>query len=437
VDLVFEPARTLRGDVMVPGDKSITHRAYLLAAVAEGTARVSGANEGADCRATRSAIRALGVGVGVDDDGEVSVTGRPDGFDAPGAPLDLENSGTGMRLLAGLLAGRNVEATLVGDASLSRRPMGRIVEPLAAMGASIEARGAGGTPPLVVRGVGAADSGAVPLRGIAWRSAVASAQVKSAILLAGLAAEGETSIEEPMLSRDHTERMLPAFGVTTARPSALRCSIRGPARAHATEVVVPGDFSSAFYWLVAGTIVGEGEVVVRGVGVNPTRTGALAVLRRMGAEVTLENQRSSAGEPVADLRVRPAELRATDVLPEEVPALIDELPALAVAQAFARGASQVRGAGELRVKESDRVARVVDAIRALGGRAAELPDGWTIEGGTLAGGAVDSAGDHRIALAFGIAALAARAPVRVREAEMIDTSYPGFYNDLRERVTSR
>jgi 3-phosphoshikimate 1-carboxyvinyltransferase len=440
VELVFEPASGLAGEVRVPGDKSITHRAYLLGAIAEGVTRVVAPNLGADCAATRAALEQLGVRCEATPDG-VRVHGRPDGFAAPRGALDLANSGTGMRLLAGVLAGRNVEATLIGDASLSRRPMARVVEPLRAMGGDVEARGEGGAPPLHVRGT--AHSGR-RLRGVAWRSPVASAQVKSAVLLAGLAAEGSTAVEEPLTSRDHTERLLEAFGVPCARggsasarggPASAR--VEGPATPRAIEVPVPGDFSSAFFWLVAGTIVREGELVVRGVGVNPTRTGALAVLERMGARVVRENERSAAGEPVADLRVAPARLRATDVEPGEVPSLIDELPALAVAQAFAAGTSTVRGAGELRVKESDRVRSVVEAIRALGGTAEESADGWSIAGRTLGGGTVESAGDHRIALAFGVAGLGARGPVRVLGAEMIDTSYPGFYNDLRERVTSR
>jgi 3-phosphoshikimate 1-carboxyvinyltransferase len=427
MDLTFAPARGLSGVVRVPGDKSVTHRAYLLAAAAAGKTRITGANAGADCVATLAALQALGVRHESDGDAVV-VHGRPDGFDAPAGPLDLGNSGTGMRLLLGLLAGRGVAATLVGDASLSRRPMARVVEPLRAMGADVGAED--GHAPLTVR--------PAPLTGRAHALNVASAQVKSCLLLAGLGARGETSVVEPAPSRDHTERMLGAFGVPVSRGGARTCAVTGPARLVSPgSVLVPGDFSAAFFWLVGGSLAEAGALTIEGVGLNPGRTGGLAVLRRMGADVTVVRERTEGGEPVGDLVVRPARLEAADVAPEEIPGLVDELPALAIAQALAQGRSTVHGAGELRVKESDRITTVVNGLRALGAKVDERDDGWTIEGGTLFGGRVETRGDHRIGMAFGIASLAAREAVTVTEGEMIDTSYPRFYSDLRNRVTSR
>jgi len=429
VGLLFLPARAVRGTIRVPGDKSVTHRAYLLAAVADGVSRIRGANPGADCAATLAAVEALGARVTRGTDG-ISITGRPDALESPPLPLDLANSGTGMRLLAGLVAGRNVAVTLVGDASLSARPMGRIVEPLLALGARITATGPRATPPLVIAPVDG-------LVGTTWRPQVASAQVKSAVLLAGLAARGVTRVIEPAPSRDHTERLLPAFGVACARPDALTAEVHGPVVPQGAEVDVPGDFSAACFWLVAGSIAGEGELVLEGVGMNPTRTGALTVLRRMGAAIEVQEPRTVGDEPVADLVVRPAALTASDIDAAEIPALIDELPALAIAQAVARGRSTVRGAGELRVKESDRITHVVNGLRALGGTAEETPDGWSITGGGLTGGAVDAVGDHRLAMAFGVASLVATEAIQVAGGAMIDTSYPGFYHAFKDRVQAR
>jgi len=428
MDLAFAPARGLRGRVRVPGDKSVTHRAYLLAAAAAGTTRIRGANEGADCLATLAALNALGVRHVLEDEGVLALTGRPDGFDPPAHALDLGNSGTAMRLLLGMLAGRGTPATLAGDASLSRRPMARVVEPLRAMGADVEA--SEGKPPLVVR--------AAPLHGRTHVLTVASAQVKSCLLLAGLFARGTTRIEEPLPSRDHTERMLEAFGVPLERVDARTCAVSGPRALRSPgALTVPGDFSAAFFWLVGGTIAGEGELTLEGVGLNPTRTGGLAVLLRMGADIEVRNEREEGNEPVGDLLVRPAALVGSDVSPGEIPGLVDELPALAIAQAVASGRSTVQGAGELRVKESDRIDAVINGLRALGAKAHEREDGWMIEGGDLSGGRIETRGDHRIGMAFGMAALRAREAVTVSEGEMIDTSYPRFYSDLRDRVTSR
>ena len=427
MDLVFAPARALNGTVRVPGDKSVTHRAYLLASIARGTTRITGANAGADCLSTLGALTALGARHTLEDEGVLAIEGRPGGFVDPMHPLDLGNSGTGMRLLLGLLAGQGTKATLVGDASLSKRPMARVVDPLRAMGAQVAS--ADGHAPLALD--------ASRLEGHAHVLRVASAQVKSCLLLAGLGARGRTAVTEPMPSRDHTERMLGAFGVPLERQGTT-VALDGPvALTSPGALAVPGDFSAAFFWLVAGSIAGEGTLTVQGVGLNPTRTGGLAVLRRMGADITSLNERTVGGEPAGDLVVRPAPLTATDVRPEEIPALVDELPALAIAQACASGRSRVAGAGELRVKESDRIAMVTQGLRALGARADEREGGWTIEGGGLKGGRIATGGDHRIAMAFGIASLRAQGAVTVDEGEMIDTSYPRFYSDLRDRVTSR
>ena len=431
MELVFPPARAVAGTLSVPGDKSVTHRAYLLAAIARGTSRVRGANDGADCRATLAAVEALGAGVTRGAGGEVAIDGRPAGLRAPAAPLDLANSGTGMRLLAGLLAGQGTAATLVGDASLSRRPMGRIVAPLRALGAAIRAEGEGETPPLRL------DTPAAPPRGALVRTEIASAQVKSAVLLAGLGAAGTTTVVEPVPSRDHTERLLPAFGVACSRPDARTAAVDGPAAPVAAEIDVPGDFSAAFFWLVAGALAASGELVVRGVGLNPTRTGGLAVLRRMGARIEIGNERQVGDEPIGDLVVRPSTLVATDVEAKEIPSLVDELPALAIAQAAAQGTSTVSGAGELRVKESDRILAVVHGLQAIGGTAHEADDGWTVVGGRLRGGTIDSRGDHRLAMAFGVASLVAEGAVTVFGGEMIDTSYPGFYHAFKDRVRTR
>ena len=433
MELVFAPAQSVVGEVVVPGDKSITHRAYLLAAIARGTTRIKGANPGADCRATLEAVRALGVDVTMEpaDAGDtVTLAGRPGALVPPAAPLDLGNSGTGMRLLAGLLAGQGVAATLVGDASLTRRPMGRIVAPLAALGARVAASGPAQTPPLVIER-------SAPLVGATVHTGVASAQVKSAVLLAALGAQGTTTVIEPGPTRDHTERMLPAFGVECARPDACTSVVAGPAALVGADLEVPGDFSAACFWLVAAAIGGGGRIVVQNVGMNPGRIGALAVLRRMGVTIAEQHSRLIGNERVSDLCVLSADLTGTDIEAEEIPDLIDELPILAIAQAAARGTSTVRGAAELRVKESDRIAAVVNALRAIGGTADEAPDGWTITGGPLAGGIVDSRGDHRLAMAFGIAALRTRGPVTVLGGEMIDTSYPAFYHAFKDRAQTR
>ena len=418
IDYIVRPSGPLRGEIRVPGDKSISHRAVMLGAIADGDTRIGGLLEGEDVLATVAAFRAMGVEIEGPDDGEAIVHGiGREGLCAPAAAIDLGNAGTALRLLAGLLAGQRFGCTLTGDASLRRRPMRRITEPLSRMGARIETAD-GGTPPLAIRSCGR-------LASIDHASPVASAQVKSCLLLAGLYADGRTCVTEPAPTRDHTERMLAAFGAALAREGVpgredalalggaptgggQRVCIEGGAHLAATAIDVPGDISSAAFFLAAAAGRPGSDLVIRDVGVNPTRTGVLAILRQMGADVSQSNRRTAGGEPVADLRVRGAKLRGIDVDPALVPLAIDEFPAVFAAAATARGATRVTGAGELRVKESDRIAASAGALGALGASVHVADDGMAIDGGVLSGGEVDSAGDHRIAMAF--AAASARRP---------------------------
>lgn len=418
-DWIASPGRALAGDVRVPGDKSISHRALMLAAIADGTSRIDGFLEGEDTRATAAILSRLGVRIDAPEDGVRIVHGVGiDGLKPTDEALDCGNAGTGMRLMAGLLAGQRFASTLVGDASLSKRPMRRVVEPLSLMGASIDTA-AGGMPPLQVR---AAPSG---LNGIHYEAPVASAQVKSAILLAGLYASGETVVREPQPTRDYTERMLQAFGYPVSFAPG-RVAVQGGHRLRSADVGVPADFSSAAFFIVAASVVPGSEVRLKQVGMNPRRTGLLHVLRAMGAQIAEENAAEHGGEPVADLVVRHAPLRGIEVPPAHVPDMIDEFPALFVAAACADGRTVVSGAAELRVKESDRIAAMAQGLRRLGIDVDETPDGAVIEGGGLRGGEVDSHGDHRIAMAFAIAGQVASAPVAIRDVANVATSFPGF-----------
>jgi len=415
-DFIARPSGPLRGEIRAPGDKSISHRSVILAAIADGHTRVSGLLEGEDVLATLEAFRAMGVRIEGPGGGQVSIHGvGRDGLRAPTADLDLGNSGTAMRLLAGLLSGQGFGCTLVGDDSLQRRPMRRITEPLLQMGARIETA-PGGTPPIRVR---AGDG----LASIDYTIPVASAQVKSGILLAGLYANGRTCVTEPSPTRDHTERMLGAFGVVTVRDGRRTC-IEGGGRLAATEIEVPGDISSAAFFLAAAASRPGSDLLIRGVGVNPTRIGVLTILERMGADLEWSNRRTAGREPVADLRVRGAVLHGVDVDPALVPLAIDEFPAVFAAAAAARGVTRVTGAAELRVKESDRIAASAEALRALGVSVRVADDGMEVEGGVISGGEVDSEGDHRIAMAF--ASSAVTAPVRIRNCRNVATSFPGF-----------
>ena len=395
----------------------------MLAALAEGTSRITGFLEGEDTLATARAFVQMGVRIEAPHASERRVHGVGlHGLAAPDAPIDCGNAGTGMRLMAGILAGQAFDSTLTGDASLSKRPMRRVIEPLSQMGARIEAE-RDGLPPLRIRGGSA-------LHGIDYDLPVASAQVKSAILLAGLYAHGETRVREPHPTRDYTERMLRAFGwPVDIQPGSVQIS--GGHRLRAVQIDVPTDFSSAAFFIVAASIAPGSELVLRDVGMNPRRTRLLQVLRAMGADIRESNVRESSrrgqgGEPVADLIVRHAPLCGIDVPADVVPDMIDEFPALFVAAAAARGTTRIRGAAELRVKESDRIAVMANALRALGVRIKETPDGAVIEGGTLGGGDADSAGDHRCAMSLAVAGLIARVPVRIADCANVATSFPGF-----------
>lgn len=414
---------SLTGSVRVPGDKSISHRSMMLGALADGVTRVSGFLEGADALSTMNVFRAMGVQIDGPHEGLVTVHGVGiDGLRPPAGPLDCGNAGTAMRLLMGLLAGQRFGSVLIGDESLSRRPMRRVSEPLALMGARIETTPAG-TPPVQIHPAGG-------LKGIDYTLTVASAQVKSAILLAGLYAEGETAVTEPAPTRDHTERMLTGFGVTVQRDGP-RASLRGGQRLRAATLDVPADISSAAFFLVGAAIAPGSDLVLAHVGMNPTRTGVIDILRLMGADIEVLALRDVGGEPVADLRVRSSGLKGIVVPPELVPLAIDEFPVLFVAAACAQGRTVVTDAHELRVKESDRIAVMADGLAIIGARATPTPDGMIIEGQgdealPFAGGTVDAHGDHRIAMAFAMAALRSRGAIRIRDTENVATSFPGF-----------
>jgi 3-phosphoshikimate 1-carboxyvinyltransferase len=417
-DWIAARGAPLRGRLRVPGDKSVSHRAVMLGALAEGTTRVSGFLEGEDTRATARVFERLGVRIEVSSASERIVHGVGlHGLRGSGEALDCGNAGTGMRLLAGVLAGQGFDSVLIGDESLSKRPMRRVTEPLAAMGARIDSVD-GGLPPLRIHGGSA-------LQGIDYTLPVASAQVKSALLLAGLYARGETVVREPHPTRDYTERMLAAFGWPIEfAPGYARLS--GGHALRATDVAVPADFSSAAFFLVAASVVPGSELLLEAVGMNPRRTGLLAVLRLMGADIRERNPREEGGEPVADLLVRHAPLRGIEVPVALVPDMIDEFPALFVAAACAQGRSVIAGAAELRVKESDRIATMAQGLRNLGAHIDETPDGAIIDGGVLHGGAVDSHGDHRIAMSFAVAAQCAGGEVRIGDVVNVATSFPGF-----------
>lgn len=416
-DYVVEPSPAIAGRLCVPGDKSISHRAVMFGAIASGTTHVTGFLEGEDCLATMRAVAQLGVAVHRPAPGEVRIEGVGlRGLRAPGSVLDMGNAGTAMRLFMGLMAAQPFDTELIGDSSLMRRPMERVAKPLRTMGARIETQD--GRPPVRIHGGGG-------LHGIHYDMPVASAQVKSAVLLAGLYAEGETTVVEPAVTRDHTERMLQGFGVEV-RARGGTVTVRPASRLEATRVAVPGDFSSAAFFIVAACIGAREPVLIEGVGVNPTRTGLLEMLALMGADLRLVNHRSAGAEPVADIEVRPARLRGTRIPERLVPLAIDEFPAFFIAAACAEGETLVTGAGELRVKESDRIAVMARGLDAVGVRNEVLPDGLRIEGGPIGGGIVDSHGDHRIAMSFAVAGLRATAPIEIRDVANVATSFPGF-----------
>jgi 3-phosphoshikimate 1-carboxyvinyltransferase len=417
------PGGSLKGEARVPGDKSISHRSIMLGSIAEGTTRVTGFLEAEDCISTMNAFRAMGVQIEGPEDGEVVVHGVGlHGLKAPSAPLYLGNSGTSMRLLSGLLAGQNFETVLTGDSSLTRRPMKRVTGPLAQMGAEIETSEAG-TAPLRIKGQG-------QLKGIHYDMPVASAQVKSCLLLAGLYAEGETSVIEPAPTRDHSERMLAGFGYPVSR-NGNRIAVRSGGRLQAMDIDVPSDISSAAFFLVGASIAEGADVTLKHVGMNPTRTGVIDILRLMGASIEVLDPREVGGEPVADLRVRSAALKGIDIPEALVPLAIDEFPVLFVAAACAEGPTRLSGAEELRVKESDRIQVMADGLNALGIDARPTPDGMVINPGFMKGGRVHSHGDHRIAMAFSIAGLRANGPIRIEDCANVNTSFPTFVSLAR------
>jgi 3-phosphoshikimate 1-carboxyvinyltransferase len=424
----INPATALRGHIAVPGDKSISHRAVLLGAIGVGETRVDGFGRSADTEATVTAVRALGVTVHEDEIDRLRVEGVGlRGLRPPEGPIDCGNSGTTLRLLAGVLAGQNGGFELTGDESLRRRPVDRVAHPLTEMGARVET--ADGFPPVAVEGA--------ELRGIRYELPVASAQVKSCVLLAGLYAQGRTIVVEPTRTRDHTELMLTAAGIRVTRRQG-RVSL-GPAEAlRLGEVTVPGDFSAAAPFIVAATLLPGSELTIHDVGLNPTRTGLLEVLARMGARVTVFHRHRSGGEPLGDVEVLSAELVATDVEPREVPLLVDELPLFALAAACARGESSVRGARELRVKETDRIETVTTSLRALGVRIAASDDGFRVRGVPTRprGGGMGSRGDHRIAMLGAVAGLLTREGVELEGEEAVAVSFPGFF-ELLDSVTQR
>ena len=412
------PSKLRDARVTVPGDKSVSHRALMLGSIAEGRTEVSGFLDGDDCLATAAAMRSLGVKIEQPNPTELLIEGVGlHGLRPSAADIDLGNSGTAMRLMAGLLSGQSFASVLTGDASLTGRPMGRIIKPLTQMGAAIESD-CDGTPPLQI-------SGGLQLRGIHYDLPMASAQVKSAVLLAGLYAEGTTSVTEPAVTRDHTERMLGAMGVEVIS-AGNRIALEGGQSLQGTQVRVPADLSSATFIILGTLLSQDAEIIIENVGVNPTRTGVIDILRAMGADISLENPQLLGKEPVADIRVRASQLQGGPVDPALVSLAIDEFPALFVAAASASGKTTFSGIGELRVKESDRIAAMADGMRRLGIQVDESADGAVVHGGRFTGGEVESFHDHRVAMSLAMAATIADDEVMIRDVDNVDTSFPGF-----------
>lgn len=417
------PGGSVRGEARVPGDKSISHRSIMLGSLAQGTTHIRGFLEGDDALATVAAFRAMGVRIDGPHDGVIIVHGVGlHGLQPPTQALDLGNSGTSIRLLSGLLAGQRFASELTGDASLCGRPMGRVMTPLALMGARISGADKG-TPPLSI-------TGGCALHGIHYDLPMASAQVKSCVLLAGLYAQGTTSVTEPAPTRDHTERMLRGFGYAVNRDAQGVISLQGGGVLHAADIEVPADISSAAFLLVAATIAPGSELLLQHVGINPTRIGIINLLRLMGADIELQDEREVGGEPVADLLVRSAALHGIEIPEVEIPLAIDEFPALFIAAACAQGRTVLRGAEELRVKESDRIAAMAEGLQVLGVATQVLDDGIIIDGFGAAGsfgcGTLNSHHDHRIAMAFAIAGLRASGDIRIQAVDNVATSFPGF-----------
>lgn len=419
MQFIVQPGGALTGRIRVPGDKSISHRSIMLGSLAEGTTHVSGFLQGEDCLCTLNAFRAMGVNIdGPNDKGELTIQGVGlKGLKQPTHDLDMGNSGTSMRLMSGLMAGQAFDVRMIGDVSLSKRPMKRVTVPLSQMGAMIETTEAG-TPPLKVKG------GQV-LKGIHYDMPMASAQVKSSILLAGLYAQGTTSVTEPAPTRDHTERMLRGFGYEV-KTEGDKITLQGGGKLTATNIDVPSDISSAAFFMVGASIAPGSDLIIEHVGLNPTRTGVIDILRLMGGDLTLLNEREVGGEPVADIRVRYAPLKGINIPEELVPLAIDEFPVLFIAAACATGQTVLTGAEELRVKESDRIQVMADGLIACGIDAKPTPDGIVIQGGQLGSAPIESHHDHRIAMAFSIAGLRANAPMTINNCATVNTSFPNF-----------
>ena len=419
------PCTQVRGEIHVPGDKSISHRALMFASLARGKSQISGLLQGEDCHATLNAFRALGVQIDSQDSSHLCVHGVGlSGLQEPANVIDCGNSGTTIRLISGILAAQPFFSVLTGDQYLRKRPMRRIVEPLTQMGARIYGRDHHSHAPLAI--VGGA------LKSVDYSSAIASAQVKSAVLLAGMQTQGTTTVFEPHLSRDHSERMLRYFGVPLESfPGGAR--VTGPVELEGRDLMVPGDISSAAFFLVAGLIVPDSELLLRNVGINPTRSGIIDILRLMGGSIELLNEREQCGEPVADLLVKSSSLTGIEINGELVPRAIDEFPVISVAATFAAGVTVITDAAELRVKETDRIEAVCSCLNQLGGRAKPLADGMQITGtGHLKGGQVNSYGDHRIAMSMAIAALVADGKVIIEDTRCTETSFPGFWEQLSQ-----
>ena len=426
--LTIIPQGPLLGTIRVPGDKSITHRALILSALAEGSAVISGCSQGEDCLNTLKALQEMGVSIVKRGENLLQVEGRGLwGLREPDRPLDCGNSGTGLRLLAGVLAGQKFFSILTGDASLRSRPMGRIANPLRLMGANIQGRKGGELAPLAITGTS--------LHGIHYRSPVSSAQIKSAVLLGGLLAKGETVLEEPLLSRDHTERMFRYLGIPF-EVDGLRIRMMGGQSFTAKDLQVPGDLSAAAFFIVGASIIPGSHIIIEHVGLNPARTGILEILRKMGANIDIRHAREEGGEPVGDIVVKSAPLRGITIEPSQVPQTIDEFPIFCVAASVAEGPTRVSGAEELRVKETDRIAAMAAELRKLNVSIEETPDGFILPGGAqIHGGHCTSYGDHRVAMAVAIAALLGTGPTTIDDTECIDTSFPGFADKLLELLT--
>lgn len=422
----FTAIPRLAGEITIPGDKSISHRSIMFGAIARGTTEVTGFLEGADCLSTISCFQHMGVNI-EHKDGSVLVHGNGlHGLKAPDEVLDCGNSGTTTRLISGILAGQKFDVTLTGDASIQKRPMKRIIDPLSQMGASIESVNKNGCAPLAIHGK--------TLHGIHYNSPVASAQVKSAILLAGLYADGETKVTEPSVSRNHSELMLRHFGADI-RTEKTTAAVYPGRELHGCRIAVPGDISSAAFFIAAGLMVPHSEILIRHVGINPTRDGILRVCQAMGGRITRMNEHSDSGEPTADILVQHGSLHETEIGGAIIPTLIDELPIIAAMACFAEGETVIRDAAELKVKESNRIAVMVQNLTAMGADVTETEDGMIIRGGKpLHGAVIDSHLDHRIAMTFAVAGLCAEGETEILGAECVNISYPGFYEDLQRLV---